>query len=127
MTEADQEKELPPDLILGNAAMCQPRRMVVNHHNPRDHRCIPGLTGQQLFMKRDLIPHDVVTDPGQFIAQGLGRHDRISLGSFSVIITFKPSVVPASKLSGFDKCPAEIFITIFTVPFAFALAIGKAL
>ena len=32
MTEADQEKELPPDLILGNATACQPRRLVVNHH-----------------------------------------------------------------------------------------------
>ena len=40
-----KKKNFKPDLILGNAAMCQPRRMVVNHHSPRDHRCIPGLTG----------------------------------------------------------------------------------
>ena len=78
-------------------------------------------------MKGNLISQDIVADPGQFITQGLGRHDRISLGRFSIIVTFKPSVMPACKLSGFDKCPAEIFIAIFTVTFAFALAIGKSL
>ena len=78
-------------------------------------------------MKGDLIPHDIVADPGQLVAQGFGRHDRISLGRFAIIVTFKPSVMPACKLSGFDKCTAEISITVFTVTFAFALAIGKPL
>ena len=78
-------------------------------------------------MKGNLISHDVVTDPGQLIAQGLGRHDRIALGSFSIIVASQSRIMPACKVSGFDKCPAEIFIAVFTVTFAFALAIGKSL
>ena len=77
-------------------------------------------------MKGDLISHDAIADPGQFITQGLSCQDRISLGCFSIIVAFKPGMMPACKLSGFDKCPAEIFITIFTVTFALALAIGKS-
>ena len=77
-------------------------------------------------MKRNLISHDVVTDPGQFIAQGLGCHDRISLGCFSLIVASQSSIMPACKLSGFDKCPAEIFIAVFTITLAFAFAIGKS-
>ena len=77
-------------------------------------------------MKGDLIAHDVVTDPGQLITQGLGRHDRISLGGLSIIVASQPRMMPACKLSGFDKCPAEKFITVFTVAAAFALAIGKS-
>ena len=78
-------------------------------------------------MKGHLVPHDVVTDPGQFIAQGLGGHDRISLSGLSIIVASQSRMVPACKLSGFDKCPAKIFISVFTVTLAFALAIRQSL
>ena len=78
-------------------------------------------------MKGNLISHDVVTDPGQFIAQGLGRHDRISLGGLSIIVASQSRIMPACKLSAFDKCPAQIFIAVFTVTLAFAFAIRESL
>jgi len=78
-------------------------------------------------MKGDLISHNVVTDPGQFITQGLGRHDRISLGGLSIIVASKSRIMPACKLGSFDKCPAQIFITVFTVTLAAELGITDLL
>ena len=84
----------------------------------------PCLAKYSLLTKWHLVSHYVIADPGQLIAYRLGGYDLIRLGRFPLIITAKLSIMPSGKMRGLYKGPAQIAITILTIPSALALAIG---
>ena len=61
----------------------------------KDHRFSPNLMRLQFLTERNLISHDVITKPSQFIAQRLRGKARVSLGHFAVIITSEMLIVSA--------------------------------
>ena len=74
-------------------------------------------------MKRNLISHNVITDPSQFIAQRFGGKTRISLRHFAVIVTSEVLIVSTGQMGSFGEGPAQIAIAIFAVAMALAFAV----
>ena len=74
-------------------------------------------------MERNLISHDVITNPSQFIAQRLGGQARICLSHFAVIIASKIFIVSTGQMGGLGKSPAQVAIAVFTVAMALAFAV----
>ena len=74
-------------------------------------------------MKRNLISHDVITNPRQFIAQRLSGKARVSLGHFAVIIASEMLIVSTGQMSSLGEGPAQISIAVFAVAMSFAFAV----
>jgi hypothetical protein len=74
-------------------------------------------------LKRNLISHDVITDPSQFIAQRFSGKARISLCHFAVIVTSEVLIVSTGQMGSFGEGPAQIAIAVFTVAMALAFAV----
>ena len=74
-------------------------------------------------MKGNLISHNVITDPSQFIAQRFGGKARICLSHLAVIITSEVLIVSTGQMGGLGEGPTQIAITVFTVamPLFFAV------
>jgi hypothetical protein len=82
---------------------------------------------EQFLTERNLISHDVITDPSQFIAESFRCKACICLGNFSIIVCSESFVVSATQVGRFGKCPAQIPIPVFTVALPFTFAIGQSL
>ena len=74
-------------------------------------------------MKWNLISHDVITDPSQFIAQRFSGQARIGLCQFAVIVTSEVLIISTTQMGGLGEGPAQIAIAIFTVAMALAFAV----
>ena len=74
-------------------------------------------------MKWNLISHNVITDPSQFIAQCFSGKTRISLRHFAVIVTSETLIVPTGQMGSFGEGPAQIAIAVFAVAMALAFAV----
>ena len=72
----------------------------------RAYHCTPELMDRQLLAVRNLIPDDVVTDPRQFVAQSLGGHAGIGLGSLAIVVSPEAFIISAAQVSRLHKCPA---------------------
>ena len=73
---------------------------------------------QPFVVKRDAVPHDVVTGPGQLVRQGLPRHHGFPLGRLSLVEFPGAWIVPYREIGRFDEGPGEILVAALGVPFA---------
>jgi hypothetical protein len=78
-------------------------------------------------MERNLISHDVIANPSQFIAQRLGGKTRICLSHFSVIIASELFMVSSGQVGGLGEGPAQIAIAVFKVAMALDFAVREPL
>ena len=77
----------------------------------------------KFLAERNLISHDVITNPSQFIAQRFCGKARICLSQFTVIVASEIFIVSTGEMGGLGEGPAQIAIPVFTVamPFTFAV------
>ena len=74
--------------------------------------------------ERNLISHDVITNPSQFIAQRFSSQARIDLCQFAVIVASEMIIISTTQMGGLGEGPAQITIAVFTVAMALAFAVG---
>jgi hypothetical protein len=96
--------------------------MVINQPYYRITAPCPCLAKYGLLAKRHSISHDIITDPGKLIAYGLSGYKRIRLGSLPLVIALKLRVISPCKMARLNKGPAQITVTVFTIPFTLAFA-----
>ena len=75
----------------------------------------------------NLITHDEVGSPGQFVGQGFGSDDIFGLSQLALVEAFGMRAVSAGKVGGLDKSPAEILVSVFAIALAFLFIVGEML
>jgi len=83
-------------------------------------------SGRRLWfhIKRNLIPHDIVTSSTQLVRHRLDGHHTVSLGLLSLVETLDPGVVPDGKVGRLHKCPGQILIPVLGIALALFLAVA---
>ena len=83
------------------------------------------LTEQHVFIKGDLIPHDIISCFCQFIGQGFGSQDPLAFGHFALKKFLGFREASNGMVGRFNVCPGKIPVSVFLIIFAFLIAIGK--
>src|SRR5207247_293387 len=88
----------------------------------------PALRAEQTGrLKLDLLLHDPVTGPAQFVGQGFDRQGAVDLGSLPFHENLGLSVGERGVVGGFYKRPGQVAVAAFGVVLPLLAAVGPAL
>ena len=106
ITRADHEKGYPPGFLFGGVRRCTNQAKGFLATKTKGSPSQSRLLRHKLLTERSLISHDVIANPGQFIAQRFGSQARVCLSHFAIIVSSEVLIVPPGQMGSLGKCPA---------------------
>lgn len=99
----------------------EPSRLPASGRSPHAAR---GLPQRLRRIKRHLLPHPVITGPGQFVRDGLVGHGHAGLRLLALVIALDAGLPPYGKVGRFGIGLCQVRMAIFDMALSLAFAVA---